>query len=458
VKLLNSLPKKMKSATGRLVVKYGPMWSDKTSWLIEVYKQNQKALVFKPGIDDRYTKAAVLSSHNGEEVPAVLVDNKNPKEILELMEGKELERILIDETNFFDDQLLKIVKVVRERGIDVYAAGLMMDSEKNDFGVTRKLSQEADEVVQGFAKCDYFFGLDRCLNKATLTYAKYKKDTQLVVGAADIYGACCERHYNELYGNGELHWSWLGRIKKTSWEKYIKSDWKWLGKIQLPYSRRRLPKGKRRWPRVEVGADSMRVGKTTAVKVLVEGFKKKGWPVEISLEDWQHNPYLKQSYADPSQGLLKSQKWFIKRKFEQLNKVTDGKMCIQDVHPEMDFAYALTNVLRQRMDKDHFVEYLEYFNQFNWQETPAPDLLVYLTISDGELIRRTKEAMRDFEMVNSDYFVMMKAVNRTWVMAADKMTVLMVDTDNFDYSKDKNAQEELVDRVFKSLKHLGWRG
>ena len=194
-------------------------------------------------------------------------------------------------------------------------------------------------------------------------------------------------------------------------------------KTNFPYLRHG-EKGKK--VRIEVMADSLRVGKTTAVKVIAEGLRKKGHAVSESYEDWQNNPYLQKSYEDPANNFLESQKWFIKRKHQQ---IVDGvgaplrstsfggaqQVFIQDVSPEMDYCYAETNRRLGRMSDEHFVLYDEYYRSLDWGLAPAPDLLVYLSISDDELIRRAMDSRREFETVEPEYFLMMKRVNREWL-------------------------------------------
>ena len=190
----------MEKKKGKLVVRHGPMWSDKTTWLIEQCLSSRKVIAFKPNIDNRYTKKAVLKSHGGSEAKAVLVDMKNPKELLALAKRvKELERVVIDETNFFRESLIKVIEQFIKKGVDVYAAGLMLDSDRREFGPTKKLTVLADEVIEGRARCDYRFANGICTNPAKYTYAKKKKESQLVVGAADLYGAACEEHYHILH-------------------------------------------------------------------------------------------------------------------------------------------------------------------------------------------------------------------------------------------------------------------
>ncbi|MCX6817121.1 MAG: deoxynucleoside kinase [Candidatus Beckwithbacteria bacterium] len=441
---------------GQLVVRFGPMWSDKTSWLIRQYGKGKGVVAFKPTLDKRYTNRAVLKSHHGREVAASFIDSRQPDLILKKALNKKTVKVLIDEVNFFDEQLVGVVKELLSHQVDVYAAGLLLDSERRPFGATPQLLSLADEVVEGFAHCDYFKNGLRCEKRAKYTYAKFKKEKQLVVGAASLYGASCEDHYEELQQLGGQSLSWFERVKESSYGKLIQSPPAWLKTVSLPYQRRPL-EIKRRYPRIEIGSDSMRIGKTTAAQVLAEGFKKLKLPVELSLEDWPNNPYLKKSYSDPSRGLLQSQKWFIKRKHEQLWKADKNSIWIQDVHPEMDFGYAFTNTLLKRMSGKHFAEYIKYFNTFNWLKAPAPDLLIYLTASDEVLINRAKKTKRKFERVASKYFLLMKAVNRIWVLGTDYINVLMIDTDHFNYSKNGKAQNELTERVVKTLKHLGWK-
>lgn len=222
-------------------------------------------------------------------------------------------------------------------------------------------------------------------------------------------------------------------------------------KTIFPYLRKR-DKGK--YLRIEVMADSMRVGKTTAVKVIAGGMRGLGKSVTESYEDWQNNPYLKQSYADPANNFLQSQKWFVKRKWEQIRDGGDGEIFVQDVPPEMDYCYAETNRRLGRMSATHFAEYNTFYHSLDWDMAPAPDLLIYLQISDVDLIKRAEASKREFETVDPDYFLMMKAVNREWLDSIPKSsdyTVLIVDTDRLDFANDASHKQKLLDMVAQFL-------
>lgn len=231
----------------------------------------------------------------------------------------------------------------------------------------------------------------------------------------------------------------------------------WLRKVEPPYLRKRLDRKGRKHPRIEVGGDAMGVGKTTAVEVIVEQLKKKGFRVKPSYENAKNNPYLKQSYEDPKKAFLKSQKWFIKTKYDQVKNGVDGAVWVQDVHPEMDYNYALTSAILGRMSQKHFEDYLSYFESFDWGNLAVPDLLVYLTLTDEVLLKRVKAAAEAYENVDESYYLTMKAVNRAWLDGTEKyVEVLVVDIDDFDFSKDNGRQERLGKLVAKALKQQGW--
>jgi thymidine kinase len=449
----------MKRKKGKLVVRHGPMWSDKTTWLIEKLR-GAPALAFKPNIDNRYTDKAVLRSHTGAEAEAVLVDKKKPKLLWEKIKSVVVERIVIDETNFFDDKLLKVIDKILRQGIDVFAAGLMLDSDRKEFGPTKKLTQLADEVIEGRARCDFRFANGFCLNPAKFTYAKRKKESQLVVGAADLYGAACVEHYHLLHVTETKNDDWWQRLrlpKKIALDDKTK---KYLQELRLPYLRRPLKFSKVRYPRIEIGADTMRVGKTTAVEVISGELKNLGLPVKTSFEDWQHNPHLKKSYKDSSLALLESQKWFIQRKFEQLRAGAKNRIFVQDVHPEMDYCYALTNLILGRMKLEHFQEYSDFFYRLDWAHLPAADALVYLTASDHVVLKRAHASLRPFETIDDNYFLVMKRVNQAWLAGTKYLldvVVMPINTDNFNFAKNSGAKKKLAKKVLQKLTHLGWK-
>jgi deoxyadenosine/deoxycytidine kinase len=218
-------------------------------------------------------------------------------------------------------------------------------------------------------------------------------------------------------------------------------------KTQYPYLRKRQS-GKTL--RIEVMSDSMRVGKTTAVNLIADSLRERGKEITVSFEDWENNPHLKDSYVNPEISFLESQKWFAKRKFEQVSEPITSHVFIQDVAPEMDYCYAETNRRLGRMSDTNFYLYDDFYKSLDWHLAPAPDLLIYLEVGDDELIQRAMNSRRDFESVDPTYFLMMKKVNREWLKQAEKLEeyrILRINTDDLDFAHDLQAKKILIEQV-----------
>ncbi|APH17028.1 thymidine kinase [Clostridium sporogenes] len=178
---------------GWIEVVAGPMYSGKTEELIRRIRRaeiaKQKVQVFKPEIDNRYSKQDVVS-HAGDKIQSVPV--KSSKEILEkLLDDTDV--IGIDEAQFFDDYLVEIVSKIANNNRRVICAGLDMDFKGEPFGPMPKLMAIAEFVDKIQAVCMV------CNNPATRTQrlingkpAK-KSDPVVLIGAQESYEARCRK-------------------------------------------------------------------------------------------------------------------------------------------------------------------------------------------------------------------------------------------------------------------------
>lgn len=410
----------------KLTAVYGPMFAGKTTWILkrvaDLEQAGQKCLVFKPRLDNRYGGEAKIHAHSGISGEAVLVDEQDPGAMLRLWasQNEQHTAVVIDEVMFFDKMVVEVVKEMLARDLNVIVAGLDTDFRREPFGVMPHLIKLADEQAKLSAVCY------KCGQAAEYTTRLVESSDQLVVGASESYQPACDECHTIPFDTPQVNY---------------------------PYIRRRMSTGNGPL-RIEVMADSMRVGKTTAVQVIAEGLRARGKSVHESYEDWQHNPYLKKSYDDPAKNFLESQKWFIKRKWEQICDGASTDVFIQDVSPEMDFCYAATNLRLTRMSQENFKAYEKFYRELDWSLAPAPDLLIYLQVSDAELLKRAEDSKREFETVEGDYFLTMKRVNREWLSgvkgnAAREYRVLVVNTDMMDFAHDEQAKRALVEKVRK---------
>ena len=185
----------MKHHTGSIEVIVGSMFCGKTEELIRRLRRatiaKQKVQVFKPKIDNRYAEEKV-TSHAGANFDALPI--QHAKDILELLED-DTTVVAIDESQFFDNEIVPITQQLADRGIRVIAAGLDMDFRGEPFGPIHILMSKAEEVSKLHAICVI------CGEEASRTQrlvdnhpARYD-DPVVIVGASELYEARCRKHH-----------------------------------------------------------------------------------------------------------------------------------------------------------------------------------------------------------------------------------------------------------------------
>lgn len=172
----------------------GPMFSGKTTWLINYVKNLTPGsfVLCKPDIDTRFKKNACVT-HHGTSFSAI---NLSTKKVDFSHINKEVKTILIDELNFFlASDLIKALQKQQKQGRNIIGAGLLFDYLKKPFGATLPLSKIADTFIQLYAICD------GCKKDAKHSYRKVRAKNQFLLGAMETYGACCEECWETLGTN-----------------------------------------------------------------------------------------------------------------------------------------------------------------------------------------------------------------------------------------------------------------
>jgi thymidine kinase len=145
---------------------------------------NKKILVFKPLIDDRYTKDPLLVSHSKHTCEAILV--KEAKDILQY-DFSKVDAVIIDEAQFFDQELVSIVSNLANQGLRVIIGGLDLDFKGQPFGPMPYLLALAEYVTKLTAICSVTgkpaTKTQRLINGQP---AKFN-DPIIVVGASESY-------------------------------------------------------------------------------------------------------------------------------------------------------------------------------------------------------------------------------------------------------------------------------
>src|SRR5260221_2485649 len=114
-------------SAGWIEVMAGSMCSGKSEELIRRLRRakiaRQKVQVFKPEIDERYSKDHIVSH---SEMKHESANVRTASEILAKVEPNA-EVVGIDEAQFFDNELIQVVNQLAERCIRVIVAGLDQD-------------------------------------------------------------------------------------------------------------------------------------------------------------------------------------------------------------------------------------------------------------------------------------------------------------------------------------------
>jgi thymidine kinase len=193
--------------TGYLELFIGPMFSGKTSKLLEIYKQsmfcNIPIIVINHSADVRYHDTH-LSTHDKTMIPCVQttelftiwdygsIDEPIEEKIYDAhIQFRESKVVLINEGQFFPD-LVPCVEELLKEGKHVYVCGLDGDFERKKFGTILDLIPLCDKVTKMTSLCGRC--RDGTLGIFSLRITEEK--TQFLIGS-DNYIPVCRKCYEK---------------------------------------------------------------------------------------------------------------------------------------------------------------------------------------------------------------------------------------------------------------------
>jgi thymidine kinase len=176
---------------GWIEVICGSMFSGKTEELIRRMRRaqfaNQRLILFKPIIDNRYHEENVVS-HQGSTLKAIAVNSA--EEIMQTWKNEKV--VAIDEAQFFDFGVVEVANDLAEKGVRVIIAGLDMDYKGVPFGPMPHLLSIAEYVTKVHAICV------SCGNLAQFSHRTAEEKDQVLVGAVEKYKPLCRACYNKI--------------------------------------------------------------------------------------------------------------------------------------------------------------------------------------------------------------------------------------------------------------------
>lgn len=175
----------------------GPMFSGKTSKLIEIYNyclnHNIGIIAINHSLDTRYGKN-VITSHDNKSIPCIQVKNlydifNNEEYCNKFSEAKV---VLINEGQFFEDLFDFVLYILEQKFKQIHICGLDGDFKRCKFGQMLDLIPHCDNVTKYKAICK-----NCSLGELGLfTHRNSSEEGQISIGSEN-YESLCRYCYNK---------------------------------------------------------------------------------------------------------------------------------------------------------------------------------------------------------------------------------------------------------------------
>lgn len=198
-------------------------------------------------------------------------------------------------------------------------------------------------------------------------------------------------------------------------------------------------------------AGNIGVGKTTLTTLLAKNFN---W--EPHFESVDNNPYLDDFYNDMQRWAFNLQVYFLNSRFGQLKDIqSSGKNIIQDrtIYEDANIFAPNLHAMGLMTSRD-FENYATLFNLMA-SFVEAPDLLIYLRASVPTLVKQIQARGREYESsIRIDYLTRLNERYEAWISEYTQGKLLIIDTDNLDFSQNQEDLGFIVDKVNAELNGL----
>jgi deoxyadenosine/deoxycytidine kinase len=180
------------------------------------------------------------------------------------------------------------------------------------------------------------------------------------------------------------------------------------------------------------------VGKTTLARRLAEALGS-----DLLLESAMDNPFLPRFYQDPRSAALPTQLHFLFQRVRQVEVLKQTDMfkpaLVADFLIQKDSLFA-----KVTLNEDELDLYYQVYDRLTL-EAPAPDLVIYLQASTGNLVRRVHERGVSFEKgIREDYLQSISDAYVNFFYNYDQSPLLIVNTADFDIANNNRNFEILL--------------
>ena len=187
------------------------------------------------------------------------------------------------------------------------------------------------------------------------------------------------------------------------------------------------------------------VGKTSLVSMLAKRFR--GTKV---LED-ADNPFLDDFYKDKRGAAFRCQLFFLLSRFDQQRNIAQ-----RDLFTELilaDYTFPKDKIFAYlTLDDSELMIYNRMFDLL-YEQTPRPDLVIYLQGNLDTLLRRIKKRGRAYEKaISPSYLQELSEAYSHYFYRYDETPLLVVNTNEIDFVNTPEHFEQLVEQVRNAQK------
>jgi thymidine kinase len=182
----------MSTKTGYLGLIVGPMFSGKTTRIIELYYQykneGKNVLVVNYDADRRYHDS-MLSTHDRVMIPCLFTDRLCDLVSAVNADYKSADVVLINEGQFFPDLYASVLSMIEVSKKTVHVCGLDGDFRREKFGEILDLLPISDSITKLTSKC-----ANGCSFPALFSHRISNEKEKVLIGS-DIYLPLCRHCY-----------------------------------------------------------------------------------------------------------------------------------------------------------------------------------------------------------------------------------------------------------------------
>jgi deoxyguanosine kinase len=188
----------------------------------------------------------------------------------------------------------------------------------------------------------------------------------------------------------------------------------------------------------------IRVGKSSLAAILAERLHAR------RIVEPENNPFLDRFYEGQTSIGFQTQMWFLEQRYEQLKTVKRGELetpVVADYIFEKDKLFAYIN-----LSDAELALYNSYYQHFR-EESPTPDLVIYLQATPEVLKQRLKrKGVPGERAVSDDYLEPVVAAYEHFFFHYTASDLLVVNTSEIDFVNNNSDLQLLLRRIAEPIK------